>query len=116
MELEIALIAVVMAVAALWMAMGQRSQVSRLVAEAKRMRQEIVDLRSDLAASEQRLAATEGRLTSAEERAATTAQRLTELTEAAPTPPLPRARSADLDDLRAQLRAAHREGDDADEE
>jgi hypothetical protein len=37
------------------------------------------------------------------------------LAEPPPPPPLPRTRSGGLDDLRQQLRAAHREGDDADE-
>jgi hypothetical protein len=32
-----------------------------------------------------------------------------------PPPPLPKTRSGGLEDLRQQLRAAHREGDDADE-
>ena len=36
--------------------------------------------------------------------------------EVAPVPPLPKTRSADLDDLRQKLRAAHTESAEASEE
>src|SRR4051794_24828185 len=115
LQLEIGLIAVVIAVASLWLTLGQRTQVSRLVTEARRVRQELLDLRSDLAAAEQRLVTADAALVSTREELQTTTRRLAELSEPAP-PPLPRGRTLDLDDLRAQLRAAHREGDDAESE
>ena len=90
MEQELALIAVVMSIASLWLVLQLRTQIGRLTPQLGALRSQLEDTQRELA----------------ELRAAT---------EAVPAPPLPRSRSGGLDDLRAQLRAAHREADEVDE-
>jgi hypothetical protein len=105
MELALALVAIVVAVVALGLVLSLRRQVAQLprvadpAADIERLRQELIDIRRDLDRSQRQL------------------DELKSVTELAPTaPPLPRARSAGLTDLREQLRAAHREPDPTAEE
>jgi hypothetical protein len=92
MEQEIALIALVMSVAALWMVLQLRNRLGRFPAQLSALRTELEETRRELA----------------ELKAAT------EAVPAPPLPPLPRTRTAGLDDPRQQLRPAHRDADDAD--
>jgi hypothetical protein len=89
---EIALIALVMSVAALWMVLQLRTRLGHFPAQLKALRTELEETRREL----------------------TELKAATEVAPAPPLPPLPRTRSGGLDDLREQLRAAHREADDAD--
>jgi hypothetical protein len=105
MELALSLLAILVAVVALGLVWSLRSQVAQLprvvdsAADLERLRQESIDIRRDLDRSQRQL------------------DELKSVTEIAPAaPPLPRARSAGLTDLREQLRAAHREPDPPSEE
>ena len=89
MEQEIALIALVMSVAALWMVLQLRNQLGRLPAQLRTLQTQLEETRRELA----------------ELKAGS------EAVPAPPLPPLPKTRSGGLDDLREQLRAAHREPD-----
>lgn len=127
MELAVALLALVVAGGALWLAMGAREQVARMAQGALPA--------SARPAGPERAAspppappapspATTVVHTDDSWRAAVedlrrelerTQQELSELKAAAqvvPVPPLPRARRGGLDDLREQLRASHREPDE----
>ena len=92
MEQEIALIALVVSVAALWMVLQLRNRLGRFPAQLSALRIELEETRREL----------------------TELKAATEAVPAPPLPPLPRTRSGGLDDLREQLRAAHREVDDSD--
>jgi hypothetical protein len=94
MDTEVALIAVVMAVAALWLVLGARNQGTRLATELRALRRQLEQTQHELDDTRREL----GELKAA--------------TEIVPAPPLPKARSGDLDDLREQLRAAHREANE----
>lgn len=95
MELPLAVVAILVALVALGLALSLRTQVAQLPredssADVERLRQELIELRSDLEHAQREL------------------EQLKAATQV-PAPPLPRARSAALSDLREQLRAAHRE-------
>ena len=111
-QLEVALSALVIAAIALWLSLGARNQNGRLRREFGALRREVEALRTDLGVSRAALESTRADL----DRAQREVGELKAATDAAAVPPLPRGRSAHLDDLREQLRAAHREGDDASEE
>ncbi len=105
MELALSLVAIFVAVVALGLVLSLRSQVGQIprvadpAADLERLRQELIDIRRDLTHSQREL------------------DELKSVTEIAPAaPPLPRARSVGLTDLREQLRAAHREADPTSEE
>ncbi len=98
MELALALVALVVAVVALGLALSLRNQMAAIpLADTEsgpaveRLRQELASIRRDLDHSQREL------------------EELKSITEVPPAPPLPRARSVGLTDLREQLRAAHRE-------
>jgi hypothetical protein len=93
MELEVAMIAVVVAVAALWLVLGVRTRAQRLPAEIAAVRRELEQTQHELEETRREIA------------------ELKAAAEVVPVPPLPRARSGGLDDLREQLRAAHREAE-----
>jgi hypothetical protein len=103
MELPLAVVAILVALVALGLALSLRTQVAQVPrenssADVERLRQELIDLRSDLEHAQREL------------------EQLKAATQVVPAPPLPRARSAALSDLREQLRAAHREPEPGSEE
>jgi hypothetical protein len=96
MDLALALAAILLAVLALGLVLGLRNQVAQIQrrdtgAELGRLRQEFIDIRRDFDRAQREL------------------EELKAATQIEPAPPLPRARSGGLTDLREQLRAAHRE-------
>lgn len=97
---------------AVWLAYSALTQVKRLRGELDQTQSQLNETRQALAELRQSLSATQQDL-------AHTQQELTELKAAAevlpPPPPLPRARSSGLQDLREQLRAAHREDEPSEE-
>jgi uncharacterized coiled-coil DUF342 family protein len=98
----------VAAAGALWLAWSALQQVKQLRAELDETQRQVNE--TQLQANESQRQANEA------ERQANEAQRqVNELKAAAaaepPLPPLPRGRSSGLEDLREQLRAAHREED-----
>ncbi len=104
MELVLSLVAVVVAVVALGLGLGLRSQVAQIPrvdaqarADIERLRQELTEVRRELTHSQREL------------------DELKAVTQIPPAPPLPRARSVGLTDLREQLRAAHREPEPSEE-
>jgi hypothetical protein len=105
MELALSLVAILVGVVALGLVLGLRNQVAQIPradtnpgADLERLRQELIDIRRDVDQSQREL------------------EELKAATQVAPAPPLPRARSGGLNDLREQLRAAHREPDPSTEE
>ena len=105
MELALSLVAILVAVVALGLVLGLRNQVAQIPradaypgADLERLRQELIDIRRDVDQSQREL------------------DELKAATQVVPAPPLPRARSVGLNDLREQLRAAHREPDPSSEE
>jgi hypothetical protein len=105
MELALSLVAILVAVVALGLVLGLRNQVSQIPrvdthsgAELERLRQELIDVRRDIEHAQREL------------------EELKAATQIVPAPPLPRARSVSLSDLREQLRAAHLEPDPPAEE
>jgi hypothetical protein len=103
MELPLAVVAILVALVALGLALSLRTQVAQLPrgdsgADVERLRQELIDIRRDLDHAQREL------------------EQLKAATQVVPAPPLPRARSAGLSDLREQLRAAHREPEPGSEE
>jgi hypothetical protein len=101
-----ALIVLVALAAALWLAYTAQTQVRQL--------------RSDLDQTQSQLNNTRQQLTETRQELSDVHLELNELKAAAevvppPPPPLPRARSGGLDDLREQLRAAHREDEPSEE-
>jgi hypothetical protein len=99
------LIVLVALAAALWLAYSARTDVRQLRGELDQTQSHLNDTRQQL--TETRQEVSDLRL------------ELNELKAAAevvpPPPPLPRARSGGLDDLREQLRAAHREDEPSEE-
>jgi uncharacterized protein HemX len=91
MDLAIGVLALIVAGVSLGMVMWLRGQVPALQAEVSALRRDLEQTHNEL-----------GELKAA--------------TEIAPAPPLPKARPGGLDDLREQLRAAHRESDNPTEE
>jgi uncharacterized membrane protein len=114
MELVLSVVAILVAVVALVLVLSLRNQLAQLPradsgadlerlrrdssAEVERLRQELGDIRRDLDRGQGEL------------------EQLKAATQIVPAPPLPRARSAGLNDLREQLRAAHREPEPGSEE
>jgi len=114
MELPLSVVAILAAVVALALVLSLRNQVAQLPrgnsdadlerlrqssgAELEPLRQELTDLRRDLDHAQREL------------------EELKTITQVVPAPPLPRARSVGLSDLREQLRAAHREPEPGSEE
>ena len=114
MELPLSLVAILVAVVALALVLSLRNQVAQLPrgdsgtnlerlrqdsgAVVEQLRQELSDVRRDLDQAQREL------------------EELKAATQVVPAPPLPRARSAGLSDLREQLRAAHREPEPGSEE
>jgi hypothetical protein len=95
-QFALSLAAILVAVVALGLVLGLRREVADIPradtgAELERLRQELIDIRRDLEHSQSEL------------------EELKAATQVVPAPPLPRARSVGLTDLREQLRAAHRE-------
>jgi septal ring factor EnvC (AmiA/AmiB activator) len=91
---------------ALWLAYTAQSQVRQLRTELDQTQSQLNDTRQQVTETRQELSDVR--------------QELNELKAAAevippPPPPLPRARSGGLDDLREQLRAAHREDEPSEE-
>lgn len=91
------IVVVVLVIAAgVWLSMGTRSQLAQL-------RAELDYTQSQLNETQAQLREVQKQVTDLEAAA-----------EAVPPPPrLPQSRSSGLDDLREQLRAAHREDDDS---
>jgi hypothetical protein len=103
MEPALSVVAILLAIVALGLVLGLRNQVAQLPrgdtgADIERLRQEMIDVRRDLDQSQREL------------------EELKAATQVMPAPPLPRARSVGLSDLREQLRAAHREPEPGTEE
>ena len=84
-------LALAMAIGAVWLAYPLRRQVDQLSGDVNALQAALDQLRAELA--DLRAAA-----------------------DVAPVPPLPKSRPAGLDDLRERLRAAHTEGEGASEE
>jgi septal ring factor EnvC (AmiA/AmiB activator) len=114
----VGLVALVAGVAALALVIELRGRLARLelsLAAAQKfasdlqsaheaVHDELADLRSELQTTQRHL-----------DRAQRELGELKATAEVLPAPPLPRARSGGLDDLREQLRAAHRERESTDE-
>jgi hypothetical protein len=105
MELALSLAAILVAAVALGLVLSVRGQVAQIppvdprpVADLERLKQELTSIRRDLDRSQREL------------------DELKAVTVLPPAPPLPRARSVGLADLREQLRAAHREPEPPSEE
>jgi hypothetical protein len=109
MGIVLAVLIVLAALAvALWLAYTAQAQVRQLRAELDQTQSQLNDTRQQVTEARQELSDVR--------------QELNELKAAAevippppPPPPLPRARSGGLDDLREQLRAAHREDEPSEE-
>jgi outer membrane murein-binding lipoprotein Lpp len=84
-------LALALAIGAVWLAYPLRRRVDQLSGDVNSLRVALDQLRAELA--DLRAAA-----------------------EVVPVPPLPKTRSADLDDLRQRLRAAHTESEGTSEE
>jgi hypothetical protein len=104
--LALALVAALLAAGATAVALDLRGRTTRLTEEVRSQGQDLATTRATLAETKVALAETHAAL--AELKAAT---------EIVPAPPpLPKARSGGLDDLRQQLRAAHSaEAEDSEE-
>jgi hypothetical protein len=114
MELVVSGVAILVAVVALALVLRLRNQVAQLPrgdagadlerlrrdssADVERLQQELIDIHRDLDHAQREL------------------EELKAATQVVPAPPLPRARSTGLTDLREQLRAAHREPEPGSEE
>ncbi len=85
------LLALAVAIGAVWLAYPLRQRVDQLSADVNSLQVALDQLRAELA--DLRVAA-----------------------ESVPAPPLPKSRPAGLDDLRQRLRAAHTEAEDTSEE
>jgi hypothetical protein len=103
MPLALAALTLVIAVLALGFALGLRTQIARISransSDLERLSEALIDVRHDVEELQREL----GELKTAAE-------------VAVPIPPLPKARSGGLDDLREQLRAAHRESESSPDE
>jgi uncharacterized protein HemX len=116
MDLAIGVLALIVAGVSLGMVMWLRGQVPALQAEVSALRRQLEQtqrepgepeataLRAEVSALRRDLEQTQNEV-----------GELKAATEIAPAPPLPKARPS-LDDLREQLRAAHRESDNTSEE
>ena len=116
--LVLALIGVVAGVVALVLVLDLRGRVVKLEAAVSARNALDADLQSAHEATHQELGDVRHEIELTQHRLDNTQREVTELkmaAEVAPVPPLPRARPGSLDDLREQLRAAHREPDAADE-
>jgi len=96
MEPALSVVAILVAAVALGLVLAMRNQVAQLPrrdtgADVEQLRRDLSDIRHDLDQSQREL------------------EELKAATHIVPAPPLPRARSVGLSDLREQLRAAHRE-------
>jgi septation ring formation regulator EzrA len=105
MELALSVVAILLAVVALGLVLGLQKQIAQIPppraetsADLEGLRRETIDLRRDLDRAQREL------------------EELKAATEILPAPPLPRARSAGLTDLREQLRAAHLDPESGSEE
>jgi hypothetical protein len=104
--LALAVVAALLAAGATAVALDLRARTTRLSEEVRGQRQDLETTRAVLGETQGALAETQAALAE-----------LKTATENAPAPPpLPKARSSGLDDLRQQLRAAHSaEPDDSEE-
>ena|SRR5436190_14688589 len=114
----VGLVALVAGVAALALVIDARGRIARLESALVATQQlgselksaheavhdELADLRSELLTTQRHL-----------DRAQRELGELKAAAEVVPAPPLPRSRAGGLDDLREQLRAAHREPESTDE-
>jgi septal ring factor EnvC (AmiA/AmiB activator) len=119
MDLLLGLVALIVAVAALALVLIGRGRVATLETELKAARKHNADLHAAHGAMHHDLAEVRAELQTAQRDLDRTQRALGELKAAAevvPVPPLPRRRSGRLDDLREQLRAAHREPDPTEDE
>jgi hypothetical protein len=102
--LALALVAALLAAGATAVALDLRGRTTRLSDEVRSHGQDLATTRATLAETQVALADTQAALTETQAAMA----ELKAATEIVPAPPpLPKARSAGLDDLRQQLRAAH---------
>jgi septal ring factor EnvC (AmiA/AmiB activator) len=139
MELLVAVVALVVAVVALGLVLSLRSQLGTAQAAAAELRGHLAEQRrlqdatvasspplraaedawqAEIDAVRAELAQTAQELGALRREAEQTTRELGELRAAAevvPVPPLPKSRRADLDELREQLRASHRESAAEDE-
>jgi len=137
MELLVAVVALVVAVVALGLVLSLRSQLGTAQAAAAELRSHLAEQRrlheappspamraaeeawqAEINAVRAELAQTAHELGALRREAEQTTRELGELRAAAevvPVPPLPKSRRTDLDELREQLRASHRESAAEDE-
>jgi uncharacterized coiled-coil DUF342 family protein len=108
MELAIAVLAVILAAVAIWLVLPLRGAF----AEVGELRRADGDLRRELERLQAELSQLHGQL----DQTQSELDELKAATDIAPVPPLPKARSGHLEDLREQLRAAHRETEESSEE
>jgi septal ring factor EnvC (AmiA/AmiB activator) len=118
--LALALVAALLAAGATAVALDLRGRTTRLTEEVRSQGQDLATTRATLAETKVALAETQAALAETKVALAETEAALAELkaaTEIVPAPPpLPKARSGGLDDLRQQLRAAHSaEAEDSEE-
>jgi uncharacterized membrane protein len=111
MEVILGLLGLVAGIAALALVLDLRTKVSRL--EQARLDRQQMD--ADMRAAHEYTHAELGELRRDVDAAHRELAELKAAAEVVPTPPLPKARSSGLDDLRERLRAAHREPDATDE-
>jgi septal ring factor EnvC (AmiA/AmiB activator) len=121
MELELALAASVIAVVALWLALSARNRLGGVAAELTSVRTQLQQVRAELDQVRQTRDRAEHALEQLRSEQAQTRREVAQAQrdvadvktaiDMVPAPPLPKARSAGLDDLRERLRAAHREPD-----
>jgi septal ring factor EnvC (AmiA/AmiB activator) len=118
MELTVAVAALVIGVVALAMVLPLRRAAPDLSAvrgELDQTRRDLDTARGEITQTRAEITETRGSLERVQRELAETHRELDELkatTEVVPAPPLPKTRPGGLDDLREQLRAAHRESAD----
>jgi hypothetical protein len=116
--LVLGLLALLAGAAALLMVIDLRGRVSKLEAAVTARNAMDADIQSAHEAVHHELGDQRHEIELTQQRLDNTQREVAELkmaAEVAPAPPLPRARPGSLDDLREQLRAAHREPDAGDE-
>jgi hypothetical protein len=111
MEILVGLVALVAGAAALALVFDLRGRVRNLESALATGRQ----LNTDMQSAHEAVHAEMGELRRELDRALRELGELKTAAEAVPAPPLPKARPGGLDDLREQLRAAHREPDDTED-
>jgi septal ring factor EnvC (AmiA/AmiB activator) len=119
LSLLLGLVALVASVAALAQALDLRGRVARLDATIRAERQRTANLHTAQQKVHDEIARVRAELHTVQRDLDHTQRELGEvkaLTEGVPAPPLPKTRSGGLDDLREQLRAAHREPDPTEDE